>query len=606
MHVTSTRTTRGRAPDRSPTPASSSPMRVAVVHGRDTGQFVSVPSTPGHKVTVGKGRENDLVLHDERVSAHHLEVWSSVEGVTLHDVGSAAGTFLGTTRLGDAIVAPGTRIRVGETILEIVAGPAASDLRARLAAEGLVFTGPAMTEVAESLARLAPFSTSVLIEGETGTGKEVIARAVHRLSMRANGPFVVVDCGAIPATLIESELFGHERGAFTGADRRRQGAFERAHGGTVFLDEIGELPLASQPALLGALQRRRFRRVGGHDEVEVDVRLVAATNRDLLVEVERGAFRADLYYRLATAGIWLPPLRRRLDDLPILIASLLTELTGSPAPSPFDEDAMTQLVAHAWPGNVRELRAVVERAVTLGRLDLGGPRGGLQASSSFLRSIEAPPSTPALPGGPPGAYGAARAEALLIFERDYLGRLIDACQGNASARRPDGPSAPPPAPAPPQPAMMRPRHFLRSIKNWRCEVSAAEVNHARSRHARGSLPGTRHLRSATLRDLEPQRRRRDVPRRPARGWVRAARLLATPASWRRRGVWMANGAGQPTAGGLRDGDGHLRFQPGGDGPAIGARGRGEASRPQALMMNLPWCQSPRASFNAWRSGDTNQ
>jgi DNA-binding NtrC family response regulator len=405
-------------------------MRVAVVDGRDAGQFVFVPSTPGHKVTIGSGRDNDLVLHDDRVSPRHLEVWSAPEGVALRDVGSSTGTFLGGMRLGDGIVPPGTRVRVGATILEIVAGEVTTDLRARLAAEGLVFTGPLMTEVAESLQRLAPFSTSVLIEGETGTGKEVIARAVHRLSMRANGPFVVVDCGALPATLIESELFGHERGAFTGADRRRQGAFERAHGGTVFLDEIGELPLASQPALLGALQRRRFRRVGGHDEVEVDVRVVAATNRDLLVEVERGAFRADLYYRLATAGLWLPPLRRRLEDLPVLIASLLAELTGSASPSPFDDDAMALLSAHAWPGNVRELRSVVERAVTLGRLDLGGPRSGLQMSSA--RPAEAPSSAPALAAGPPGAYGEARAEALSIFEQDYLRRLIEACQGNAS------------------------------------------------------------------------------------------------------------------------------------------------------------------------------
>ncbi len=405
-------------------------MRVAVVYGRDAGQFVTVASTPSDRVTIGSGRDNDLVLHDERVSPRHLEVRSAPEGVALRDLGSATGTFLGATRLGDGIVAPGTRVRVGETILEILVGEVPGDLRARLAAEGLVFTGPAMTEVAESLQRLAPFSTSVLIEGETGTGKEVIARAVHRLSMRANGPFVTVDCGALPATLIESELFGHERGAFTGADRRRQGAFERAHGGTVFLDEIGELPLASQPALLGALQRRRFRRVGGHDEVEVDVRVVAATNRDLLVEVERGAFRADLYYRLATAGLWLPPLRRRLEDLPVLIASLLTELTGSALPSPFDEDAMALLSAHAWPGNVRELRSVVERAVSLGRLDLGGPRPGLQPLST--RSAAAAPSALALPAEQPGAYGEARAEALSIFEQDYLRRLIEACQGNAS------------------------------------------------------------------------------------------------------------------------------------------------------------------------------
>ncbi len=430
MTLSATRTTRGQAPARSSTQTSACLLRISVVRGRDAGQFVSMPSEPGRKVTIGTGRENDLVLHDPGVSVRHLEVTIDGEGVALHDVGSAAGTFLGATRLGDCIVPPGTRLRVGETILEIIAGEVTGDLRARLAAEGLVFTGPAMIEVADSIQRLAPFSTSVLIEGETGTGKEVVALAVHRLSMRANGPFVVVDCGALPATLIESELFGHERGAFTGAERRRQGAFERAHGGTLFLDEIGELPLASQPALLGALQRRRFRRVGGHDEVEVDVRLVAATNRDLLVEVERGAFRADLYYRLATAGIWLPPLRRRLEDLPALIASLLTELKGSASPSPFDVEAMARLFAHPWPGNVRELRAVVERAVMLGRLDLGGPRSGAQAASP--RSIEALAPATTLPAGPPAAYGEARAEALSIFEQDYLRRLIEACQGNAS------------------------------------------------------------------------------------------------------------------------------------------------------------------------------
>jgi len=430
MSVDATRTIRGKPPVRSPAPASGPALRIAVVHGRDAGQFVSVPPSPGQTITIGSGRDCDLVLHDDEVSPRHLAVSWASEGVALRDVGGSAGMFLGAARLREGIMPPGTRFRVGDTLLEIVAGEAGDDLRRRLASEGLVFVGPAMTEVAESLQRLAPFATSVLIEGETGTGKEVIARAVHRLSMRANGPFVVVDCGALPATLIESELFGHERGAFTGADRRRQGAFERAHGGTVFLDEIGELPLASQPALLGALQRRRFRRVGGHDEVEVDVRIVAATNRDLRVEIDRGGFRADLYYRLATAGLWLPPLRRRLEDLPALIAALLAELTGAALPWPFDDQAMEALRAHPWPGNVRELRAVVERAMMLGRLDLGGPRGEPRAPSA--RVTEGPPNAPALPSGPLGPYGEARAEALAIFEQDYLRRLIAASAGNAS------------------------------------------------------------------------------------------------------------------------------------------------------------------------------
>ncbi len=398
-----------------------------VLEGADAGRFTGIPAT-GARVSAGSNRVCDLVLHDPRVRALHFEAWATPEGVAVHDPEDK--TLIGGLRIGRAVVPPGARLVLGDSVVGIVASAVSDDLRSRLGAEGLAFRGPRMVEVAESVQRVAPFTATVLLEGETGTGKEVVARAIHRMSMRANGPLVIVDCGALPASVLESELFGHERGAFTGADRLRQGAFERAHGGTLMLDEIGELPLSSQPALLGVLQRRRFRRVGGHAEVEVDVRVVAATNKDLRAEVERGAFRADLYYRLCGAHLVLPPLRLRPEDLPILIEHILAELTGSAASSPFDARALAALSAHPWPGNVRELRSVVERAVMTGRLDFAGARVSEErpAASPTATVIPAPPDG----DSPLATYRAARAEALEGFEHGYLRRLIETCHGNAS------------------------------------------------------------------------------------------------------------------------------------------------------------------------------
>jgi transcriptional regulator with GAF, ATPase, and Fis domain len=239
----------------------------------------------------------------------------------------------------------------------------------------------------------------------------------------------VVDCGALPENLLESELFGHERGAFTGAERRRVGAFERAHGGTIFLDEIGELPPSQQPALLGVLQRRRFRRVGGDREVEVDVRVIAATNRDLRDEAKSGAFRADLFYRLASVRVHLPPLRERLCDLPELVAHIAEELTGSPGGVALGKGELDALAEHGFPGNVRELRAMIERLHTMGGLDFGGapktPRAPAAAGEGEGGGEEAAE-------GSLGSYRDARAQTLADFERAYLRRLIDSCGGNAS------------------------------------------------------------------------------------------------------------------------------------------------------------------------------
>jgi DNA-binding NtrC family response regulator len=290
----------------------------------------------------------------------------------------------------------------------------------------LVMASPAMHEVGRAILRLAESNVSVLVQGETGTGKELVARAIHEMGPRARGPFVVVDSGALPETLIASQLFGHERGAFTGAERRQEGAFELAHGGTIFLDEIGELPLSVQPALLGVLERRSFRRVGGKEDIHVDVRIIAATHRDLRSEANEGAFRGDLYFRLAVARIAIPPLRERPEDIDALVEHFASDVTGT-AGLPFSEATMAALRAHRWSGNVRELRNVVESALAMGSVNL--EVGGNAPTPVPEKAMARPAADTAdlLP------YRAARAEALAAFERAYLRKLIDATGGNASA-----------------------------------------------------------------------------------------------------------------------------------------------------------------------------
>ncbi len=427
---------RGRPPTLQPLPSG---LSLLVVEGRDAGRSVPLPPD-GRRVRAGTARSSELPLHDDEVSPAHVELSCEPAGIRVRDLGSKTGTFVGAVRLVEAVVPPATRVRVGRTVLSAGAPAALSDLRARLASEGLVYESEVMAEVAETLRRLAPFTMSVLIEGETGTGKEVAARAVHTLSMRNNGPFVFVDCGALPPNLVEAELFGHERGAFTGAEGQRPGAFEQAHGGTLFLDEIGELPRESQAALLGVLQRKRLRRVGGTREIAVDVRVVAATNRDLEEEIAAGAFRSDLFYRLATARLTLPPLRERPRDLEVLVAHFLGEICGDGGAPQLGETELRELRAHAWPGNVRELRAVVERAVATGVITTASRR---RSAEPRLASAQEPPSARSTPGipdlagagaksGPEDTYRDARARALADFERDYLQELISACGGNAS------------------------------------------------------------------------------------------------------------------------------------------------------------------------------
>jgi DNA-binding NtrC family response regulator len=220
--------------------------------------------------------------------------------------------------------------------------------------------------------RVAASDVTVLIQGETGTGKDARAEALHHASPRAAGPLVVVDCGAVPPSLFESELFGHERGAFTGADRARAGAFEEADGGTLFLDEIGELPLPLQPKLLRVLEAREVRRIGGAQPRKVDVRVIAATNRDLREEVNRGTFRQDLYFRLEVVRFEVPPLRERPEDIPLLAEHFRQLAKPGTGVAPFSEETLATFMAHKWPGNVRELRNAVERLTVLDEMPFAG------------------------------------------------------------------------------------------------------------------------------------------------------------------------------------------------------------------------------------------
>jgi len=244
-----------------------------------------------------------------------------------------------------------------------------AELEARFRLDRMVAKAPAMLQLFELLRRVAPARTSVLVTGESGTGKEMVARALHSLAAkpRSDGPFIAVNCGAIPESLLESELFGHVKGAFTGADRDRPGLFSAASGGTLFLDEIGELSAATQVKLLRVLQERRVKRVGGTHEEEIDVRVVAATNRDLEAEVERGAFRRDLYYRLNVIHVYVPPLRARKEDIPLLAEHFLRKHAAAlgRTVTSFEPDAMAALCDYDYPGNVRELENAIERAVTL-------------------------------------------------------------------------------------------------------------------------------------------------------------------------------------------------------------------------------------------------
>jgi DNA-binding NtrC family response regulator len=359
-----------------------------VTEGPDAGRSASVGKGG---LVIGSADDCGLTLTDPTVSRRHAEIARTAEGYLLQDLGSTNGVLVDGTRVERAWLRDGTVLGMGKTILRIAMGRAET-LAKSTPFGGMVASAPAMDELFGLLESLAASDVTVLIEGETGTGKELAARAVHDHGPRKKGPFVVFDCSTVPAELMESELFGHEKGAFTGAGEARQGAVQEAEGGTLFLDEIGELPVPLQPKLLRLLDRREFKKVGSQKTGQADIRFVAATNRDLEQQVSEGSFRQDLFFRLSGARIKLPPLRERIEDIPALVDFFLHE-AGKEAGRRITlaPEAMKKLAGYSWPGNVRELKnalqtaAVLTRTGTIGVNDLpdlsfdpGGQAGSIQ------------------------------------------------------------------------------------------------------------------------------------------------------------------------------------------------------------------------------------
>jgi DNA-binding NtrC family response regulator/pSer/pThr/pTyr-binding forkhead associated (FHA) protein len=316
----------------------------------------------GDVLTVGKDPGNDIVLEDRFVSARHLRITRKANRFHVVDEGSTNGSFLGQLRIFDVEAPPHTTLRLGGC--ELTLEPLASQKKDS-SFEGILGSDGSIRQLAELIERVAPSSATVAVFGESGTGKELVARAVHARSGRADKPFIPVNCAAISKELIESELFGHEKGSFTGAQNARKGAFEEADGGTLFLDEIGELPLDLQAKLLRALESGEIKRVGASRPVNVDVRIVAATNRDLLGEARQGRFREDLYYRLCVIPLHLPPLRSRRGDIAALAEHFVQLFTPRGQTVRMTPSAVERLKTHRWPGNVRELRNVIHRALLL-------------------------------------------------------------------------------------------------------------------------------------------------------------------------------------------------------------------------------------------------
>jgi DNA-binding NtrC family response regulator len=341
-------------------------VRLAVVKGRDKGKEMVLQKA---LVLIGTLAENDLVLTDYTVSRRHAVVEEKADGYVIRDLDSTNGTFLDGVRVREAYLTPGSVIRLGQT--EISYSPLEERIEILKSDKDrfgeLIGSSSALQEVYGILERIAPTDVTVLLEGETGTGKELAARGIHSHSRRANGPFVVFDCGAVAPNLIESELFGHEKGAFTDAVKSRQGAFELADSGTIFLDEIGELSLDLQPKLLRALDQRETKRVGADKPVPVNVRVVSATNKDLEKEVKAGRFREDLFYRLSVVRVYMPPLRKRKEDIETIAGHLLEEISSDIGKkiSGLSPEAAAALTAYSWPGNVRELKNVLGRAAAL-------------------------------------------------------------------------------------------------------------------------------------------------------------------------------------------------------------------------------------------------
>ena len=390
--------------------------------GPDAGTEVEIPAAG---LVVGAASPSDLVLTDPSVSARHCIVKPTKDGFEIADLKSKNGTTIDGTALEKATVTPGAMVRIGNSVFQLLPEEELLEIPpSKESSFGAMVGGSLpMRQLYAVLSRASRTNASILIGGESGTGKELCARAIHDHSPRAKHEFVTFDCGAVSENLIESDLFGHVRGAFTGAVADRPGAFEMANGGTLFLDEIGDLPLKLQPKLLRLLETGEATPVGGKKSQKYDVRIVAATHRDLSEEVAKGTFRGDLFYRLAVVEVTLPALRHRLEDLPGLISHFLKR---EGAPDKVKECAnLNRLRSYTWPGNVRELRNVIARSVALSLPDtpfeemlimLGAPVKQTSVATNFA---ERP-------------YHEAKAELLSRFDTDYVKDLLGRTEGNLS------------------------------------------------------------------------------------------------------------------------------------------------------------------------------
>ncbi|HEY4181846.1 MAG TPA: sigma 54-interacting transcriptional regulator [Kofleriaceae bacterium] len=406
-------------------------FRLRVVGGPDAGKEHTLDEGT---TMVGTHADNDLVLTDTTVSRYHLEIRVRRDGIEIRDLDTTNGTKHAGTKVGNIVLTGAARLRLGKhsemDIEPIDTNVDVGEWAGDRFGDVLGTTAP-MRRLFALLGKAAPTEATILLQGETGTGKEAIAEAVHKMSRRQKGPFVVVDCGSIPHELIASELFGHAKGSFTGAANDKQGLIEAANGGTLFLDEIGELALDLQPQLLRVLDRRQVRRVGETHSIDVDIRVIAATHRDLRAMVKAGTFREDLYYRLAVVATSVPPLRERKADIPALAAWFAERMgRGGFAHS---SALLEQLERHDWPGNVRELRNVVERALSLGDsalVDLGEPSHTADEIPTDVpgRRAQTPPPSDVLEL----PFKEAKAHLVESFERDYLTALLARHRGNIS------------------------------------------------------------------------------------------------------------------------------------------------------------------------------
>jgi DNA-binding NtrC family response regulator len=439
------------------------PTKIAYVDGRPQtlhlrkARLLVQPGSPFERelmfdqavITIGTLEDNDVVLEDDTVSRNHCRIVQEDDSYVLVDLESTNGTFINGVQIRQAYLEPGLVMSVGNTQIrfssideEVPVTPSESEKFGEIVGRSLK-----MREIFGILEKIAPTSATVIIEGETGTGKEVVARTIHQMSERANKELIVFDCGAVPENLIESELFGHEKGSFTGAIMTRKGLFEMAQGGTIFLDELGELALDLQPKLLRVLEQREVRRVGSNKALPVNVRVIAATNRDLAQEVADGRFREDLFYRLSVVRIELPSLRDRREDIPLLVRHFLAQdfnqnENGQPIIRDVDADAMKALENYSWPGNVRELVNVVERACSFAESD----RMTVDDLPAYITGAEPPPSVPGAQVTDAGIeldipdkaaltelpFKEAKEEWITSFERDYILDLLTRHGGNIS------------------------------------------------------------------------------------------------------------------------------------------------------------------------------